>query len=275
MVDDLGQYVEPQSQTGWTDLLKDPVARSGLLSFGLQAMSGGWGNGAQQLAQAIGAGATGAAGTAKAMQEQAINNRDFESKQEEGAATRASHEKIAAGNRASREEIGHYTADLRLQGVQERVTGMLERARMIHGPKDDAEWKFYQSQLQEARKTIEGSVGELKLGAAEREQMIEANAKERLEKARAQGMFGPGRGTTAPGTSTGSPAGPGPAQQGAPVPGQMAPAKSPNTKPSWEMIKQNPAVQELLRTPQGRRTLMRERPDLAPEIQNLGLPYEN
>lgn len=50
--------------------LSNPVNQAGLLSFGLQAMAGGWGSGLQQLSGAFGAGIEGAAGAAKIQQEQ-------------------------------------------------------------------------------------------------------------------------------------------------------------------------------------------------------------
>lgn len=143
MDEDLGSLVAPQQQGGWTSLLSDPVARSALLGFGLQAMTGGWGNGTQQLAAALGAGAQSAEGTGNAIRAQAVNNRDFQAKQEEGAANRASHEKIAEMGAASREEVGRIRNEGTIAVAQERVAGMLERARLIHGPQNDKEMQIF------------------------------------------------------------------------------------------------------------------------------------
>ncbi len=136
----LGGLVAPRSEQGggsWTSMLQDPVARSALLSFGLQAMTGGWGNGTQQLAAAVGAGAQGAEGTANAIRAQELNNRDFQAKQEEGAANRASHEKISAGNQASRQEVANITADSRRDVEASRHESRMARiqAQLAQDPK--------------------------------------------------------------------------------------------------------------------------------------------
>lgn len=265
---DIGQYVQPQQPgQSWSALLSDPVTRSAMLSAGLQLMTGGWGNGTQQLAAGLGAGAAGAAGTAASLQQQAVNNRDFQAKQENEVANRASKEREAALNRSSRQDISHYVADLRLQGVQERVAGMLERSRMIHGPQTDPEFKFYQAQLQEARKTIEGSVKDLNLSAQDREQMIIARAKERLDEARRQGIFGAGGANAAPGTSTGTATGTGQGGQAATGNGVSAPAKKGEPRQlSWGEVKSTPGFEAALRDPVAREQLKLKYPYLVPQI---------
>lgn len=94
----------------WMDWLQNPTNRAGLLSFGLSALSGGWGSGRQRMAQAIGAGAEGASG-AQAIQDkesdtafnQDLENRklkqqsDLESQKEAGALERT---KLLADSRS-------------------------------------------------------------------------------------------------------------------------------------------------------------------------------
>lgn len=62
--------VDPQLKDQWMGFLQDPRNKAALLSFGLQAMTGGWGNTGQQLAQAIGAGLEGYAGSEKVLKDE-------------------------------------------------------------------------------------------------------------------------------------------------------------------------------------------------------------
>lgn len=117
----------------WQSLVNDPVSRSALISMGLQLMAGSHGGSpVQNLGLAIGAGAEGAGNTAKAIQSQQINDRDFQAKQEEGDKNRASHEKI-----------GQMGADSRNEVAQIRSEAMIQRAAMIHKPQNSQEMQIY------------------------------------------------------------------------------------------------------------------------------------
>lgn len=62
---DLDPAKQQETKSKWEGWLTNPVNQAGLISFGLQAMTGGWGNTGQQLAAALGAGFQGAAGQEK------------------------------------------------------------------------------------------------------------------------------------------------------------------------------------------------------------------
>jgi hypothetical protein len=132
---DLGSLLSPPSETPtgqkagtWTEYLQDPVARSALLSFGLQALTGGWGGPGQQMAAAIGAGAEGAAGTAKQIQ---------------GAETERLALDEKEKDRKNRLDAAKIAADSRAEVANIRSEAMLQRAAMIRGPTTDTEIKAY------------------------------------------------------------------------------------------------------------------------------------
>ena len=215
---DIGQLIDPQAQQGgsWDQLLKDPVTRSAMLSAGLQLMTGWWGNGAQQLAAGIGAGAAGAAGTAASIQQQGINSRDFEAKKEEGAANRSSREREAAANRTSRESIeGDKTATrLEVEGI--RHEGRLARIAAMSGAKSAQENSVFNT----AYKRAYDDLGRMKVTPEERETAAMDAGR------RAMWVYRDAQGKETPGTSTGAPSATAP---GSPSPGKNtapAPAKS-------------------------------------------------
>lgn len=132
---DLGSLLSPPSETPtgqkagtWTEYLQDPVARSALLSFGLQALTGGWGGPGQQMAAAIGAGAQGAAGTAKQIQ---------------GAETERLVLDEKEKDRKNRLDAAKIAADSRAEVANIRSEAMLQRAALVHPPHTDAEIKAY------------------------------------------------------------------------------------------------------------------------------------
>lgn len=255
--DELGQLIQgpasaPTAQQGggWTAALSDPVTRAGLLATGLQLMTGGWGNGTQQLAQALGAGASAAGATAQSLQQEERYQEGLDQK----TMDRASREREAALNRDSRAEIANIQNAGRMEVAQTRVQGMMDRARLIHQPNGQAEVKFYNDQLKEARKTIEGDIGSLKLDQASREDMIKAKALERLNEARQRGLFGAqGQGTIDQAIT--------PQRQGA----APAPATPGSPRP-WETVKGTPEVQEALKTAAGRNRLIKAYPNNVREI---------
>lgn len=70
------QNTNPELKSKWDSWLADPKNKAGLLSFGLQAMMGGWGNGTQQLAAALGAGVEGYQGAAKIQTDLELKERE-------------------------------------------------------------------------------------------------------------------------------------------------------------------------------------------------------
>lgn len=123
----LMQPASPQQQQQ-PGVLSDPAMQAALLSFGLQAMSGGWGNGLQQTAQALGAGAQGAGAYTqharqRQVEDQAIADRQAEraDRRESGEAQRRTQLDVANIGAASRQEIAALHADARLQRVDDRM----------------------------------------------------------------------------------------------------------------------------------------------------------
>lgn len=115
----MGQLMQPTPQASQQpSMLADPTLQAALLSFGLQAMNGGWGNATQQAAQAIGAGAQGAGAYTAQQQE-----RDrYEESLNQAEAERANRRGIAQLGADSRREIAALraehaagNADIRLQ----------------------------------------------------------------------------------------------------------------------------------------------------------------
>ena len=96
-------------------------------------MTGGWGNGFQQVAAALGAGEESAAGTAAAMQKQALDTRNFEASREEKALDRDTRVKEGELNRASRQEIEGIKADNRMAVEESRAQSRQARLQAIHG----------------------------------------------------------------------------------------------------------------------------------------------
>ena len=122
----LMQPATPQQQQ--PGVLSDPAMQAAMLSFGLQAMSGGWGNGIQQAAQALGAGAQGAgAYTQQARQreleEQAIADREAErgERRRSGEAQRQTQLEVARIGANSRQEIAALRAGAALDRVNDRT----------------------------------------------------------------------------------------------------------------------------------------------------------
>lgn len=113
LVGQFGGLMAPQPQaqeSQWSQMLQHPATQAALLSFGLQALSGGWGNGAQQFAQAAGAGAQGA-GTYTGQEEARTR---YEQQRQDQAAARAAERQtrldVANIGAASRQEVAGITA---------------------------------------------------------------------------------------------------------------------------------------------------------------------
>lgn len=263
----IGEFMDPaappaEGENSWSKLLQDPVARSALLSFGLQAMTGGWGNGAQQMGQAIGAGATGAAGTAEAIRQEAQRQSTEARADREAEAERSNRRGIAQLGADSRAEVAGIRAESGMAIAQERVAGMLERAKMIHGPNNDKEMKIYS----DARTAYMKKEKDNQLLSRKSDEQIiaeaDAWAKTQLRGAREEtgvrsiGAPLPGGPPAAPGGVI-SPAAPGAGKPGAPVPtpGPGAAPSSPAQQPSLDKLLSDPKngakLKEFLSTPDG------------------------
>lgn len=253
---DFGALLQPVQQAGddISSKMKDPIVRSAMLSAGLQMMTGGWGNGTQQLAAGIGAGAQGAAATAGALQEQGLKDQARQDKMTEGAANRASHEKVASIGADSRQEVAH------IRGIYSN-----ERARiaLAKAPPDIAS-----KMIDQARKIVEGGIGNLSLPDAAKTQLImdkaaelyqlhgELGATTRDEKANA----GVGSGLSSP------------AKLGAAVPAKAG------SGPTLEQLLADPTAgpraQQDLQTPEGRGRLAMRFPSMKAEIEKRGnIPF--
>ena len=258
--EDLGALVQGpqrQQQGGWTQLLQDPVARSAMLSAGLQLMTGGWGSQSAQMAQVLGAGVSGAQGATEAIKK----DEQYQDKLDEQAMNRASREREASLNRDSRAEIANVQNAGRLDVANVRVQGMLERAQLMKQPNGQAEQKFYQEQLKEARKTIEGDIGSLSVPAAQREELIKAKALERLNEARQRGLFGAsGQGSIDQAITPATPGAAAPATPGAPAVTLDQLLKDPVA---------GPKAQQDIQTPEGRERIKQKFPALANEIYRM------
>lgn len=145
---------EDKTPATWSSKLQDPIVRSAMLSMGLQLMTGGWGNGTQQLAAGIGAGAAGAEGTAKALQAQAKDERDHEWEVEKHGASQANQ----AANRKQSETNARIAADSRAEVANIRGEFSMQRAALAAGAKNNNETKQWQADrdayLKQARSNI-------------------------------------------------------------------------------------------------------------------------
>lgn len=246
-----GDLMAPQSgaepETGsWSDLVKDPVARSALLGFGMQMMTGGWGNGTQQLAAGLGAGATSAAGTSEALQ-----------KQLEAEDKAASAEANQGANRANSLAIAKLNADSRAEVAGIRTAAMLERTQLIQGAKGPDEMKLYNDVYQKT--LIQGQKDKILTGEKDdqvQQRAIDA-AQRALVEARAARARLPGasEATSQNGAVTGT--GTGQGQTGTAVTGQNSAAQKPHVlDQALADPKMGPIIQQKLSTPEGQMELI-------------------
>lgn len=237
---------EPEAGS-WSDLVKDPIARSALLGFGLQMMTGGWGNGTQQLAAGLGAGATSAAGTSEAMQKQL--------EADDKAAETASNQ---AANRANAVKVAQIGADSRVEGANIRGQARLDAIAAT------AQHKIPADQLvkyrAEARKIVEGNPQNMAMTNADRETMINDIAMRTYDAdqiRRGQGAAPSQNGSPKP-TETPGAAVPGqspaPASTGKPTAQNPTPTR-PEDEPGVKAALQNPQMRQLLATPDGQAEL--------------------
>lgn len=251
----------------WSSLVSDPdptkaaIKQNALISAGLQLMAGGTGNTMQQFAQAGGKAAQSAGETVGAMQEAQRHTQAGADKKEASALDRKSHEEVARIGADSRQEV-----------AQVKIEGMLERSRLIHGPQNDKEMQIYSKARSDFFKKEKDN--QILSRKSDSQILAEADtyAKEQLRGARdATGVRSQGAPLESGGPAPISGA-PGPS----PTPGQPGAGAQSAPKPTWDQIKSNPKIQELLQSAAGRKTLVRERPDLRDEIERHSIQgYEN
>lgn len=132
---------DPGLKSEWDGWLSNPANKAGLMSFGLQLMTGGWGGASGQMAQALGAGVEAASGTQrmvdaetnrKEAQARADSNReeDRQLKRDlaaERAGERADNKAASAEERALRRAEMAYNQLLRLDATySDKITKLRE-----------------------------------------------------------------------------------------------------------------------------------------------------
>lgn len=113
----------------WDSALANPALRAGLLSFGLQALTGGWGSGMTQIAGAVGAGAEAAS----------ANESDAEAKALKAQARTDTLGQNAEENKIKREEIGAR------KDIANTVAGSRVQAASIRANLDSSGQKMWDS----------------------------------------------------------------------------------------------------------------------------------
>lgn len=238
--------VAPQQQAPagggpWTSALADPAFRAALFSMGTQMMVGGHGNMGQQLGVALGKGG------------QAFSE------------TRAAENEagLAREQMASRENIAGMQSDSREEVARLRTDAMLERTRMLHGPNNDKEAKWYLDQkLKYYQKEKDNQLLSKKTDA-QIAMEAEAWAKQSLEEARRNGLL-KGGASEATSTGTGAAAKPGAGGTGAKAPE----ATSMTLQQMMSDKKHGGKFQQDLRTPEGRERIIKANPELRAQVED-------
>lgn len=232
----------------WGQWIDDPINRAGLLSFGLQAMTGGFGDQKQQLAAALGSGFAGAQGQAQAQADVLTSEDEAEAK---------------ANDQATRIKVAEIGADARVTAAETRGANALARAQIVSAAKSPEEQKAADTlynRLFSQEKSIQWMTKKT-------DQQIEAEARTASENAvvagRARRTLGPGpggaeisSGNSVPGSVPGGPA-------VAAKPGATTPS---DTAQRWEQALKIPGFKEKLQTVEGRDELEAKFPGLKPFI---------
>lgn len=124
LIGQFGGLMAPQPQaepSQWERQLRDPATQAALLSFGLQALSGGWGNGAQQFAQAAGAGAQGGGTYNQQDQERTRYEQARQDQASNRAAERQTRLDVANIGAMSRQEIAALRAEAAAGRTDDRL----------------------------------------------------------------------------------------------------------------------------------------------------------
>jgi hypothetical protein len=248
---------DPELKGQWDSWLQNPANRAGLLSFGLQAMTGGWGNTSQQLAAALGAGVEGYQGAQKFQLDQELQERQRNDKLNEQEADRALRRELAETNNKAAMDRTIYSADRRI-GSNPSV-------------KDQAFWdRVYQNERKRLQKQaadnsdplnrkINESMG-IEMGAPMSDEELDAAAAEAADRALAArqkrtGGANAGAKTSEISAGTGGSVG---SEGGGETAATGARRGSNNNGPSYKDITPyltNPEVKALWSTPEGRAQL--------------------
>jgi hypothetical protein len=231
-------------------------------------MTGGYGNGVQQLGAALGAGAQGAGGMDKIIYDRAQAEKEFNQKASEGAA-----------NRANAQEVAHIGADSRREVADIKSQAMLERARLIRQPQSNQEMKIVSDAMNKYMVAQENQAFLSKLSPEQRNEMARAYGLGVLETARgATGIRSAGTplpgdmsGTGEASSTGGAPTGGMPGQGGQGTPGAGAKASSTPTLDTYLNAKGAEAdkFRSLIQTPAGQQQLLQIKPDLKPIIDEF------
>lgn len=267
---DLGELMQPGGTPGeepaagsWSDLVKDPIARSALLGFGLQMMTGGWGNGTQQLAAGLGAGATSGAATSEAMQKQM----EADDKSAEAAGNHAA-------NRENAIKVAKIGADSRAEVANIRAESSAFRASLTAAARSPNEAKF----LADAMNKYMSKEKDNQLLSRKSDQQIEAEASQYAQNQLAL-IRASGKAVGDPTTGAAPSNSPNPSPAAAPgAPGQSPaqgtagkPTAQNEAKPDSSAINQalaHPEVQQMLATEEGRKLLVKRNPAAGQAIIN-------
>ena len=175
---DLGSLFSPQPQvqaapnpelkSQWDGWLSDPANKAGLLSFGLQAMAGGWGNGTQQLSAALGAGAESAGGMQKMQFDKELEERrNNESRADKEASRSLQRELNDADNKAAME---------RTKAAKEGRAGSYDRSEQSYWDRMSAlKLRQLEARNKAARDPLNKQLDPTLMELSEEEMIIEAD----------------------------------------------------------------------------------------------------
>lgn len=222
----------------------DETTKAGLIGFAVRMLSPAWGGTAGKLAGAIGAGAE-SAGAQEAYQTEQTHKKE----------ERASKERVAAGNRASREELARMRDETSRAIATERVMGAMDRQRLRSGgaAKGGAEAKWENDRFKIHAGIIKDRMTELGISDAEVVRRARERAREDLDTARSIGLFDTpgskpdklGKGedepsAAAPPTKPGATAPPKKPAAGAAAPKKLIPLEELKKQPDFETLFANP-----------------------------------
>lgn len=128
---------DPAAHAGWNDFLSNPSVQAGLLSFGLSALSGGYGSAGQNLAYSVGQGAEAAGNNSQVLKVEVDNTQAKADKKQATAFDQDYKNRELQG----RKDVANIAANSRMD---------VANIRTGSGAKNLQEQKFYQSAYQKA-----------------------------------------------------------------------------------------------------------------------------
>lgn len=254
----LGDYIPQQSNdpagTGgtWQDFIK--ANRPFLAGMGAQLMVGSPGGVLSNIGAGVAKGNESQNMTEEMNYGRGVEERKFQAGQAEGEANRASHEKIATITGDSRAEVANIRGEYR---------AALAAATMK--PQNSQEMTIYSKAAADYMKKEKDNQIISKKSDATISEEAKAWASKVLDDARsASGVRSQGAplSTDASTSGVGTPDAPGAAPTGGS--GQAASGDKGGSKPTWDQIKDNPTIKNLMKSSAGIQAIKKERPDLAP-----------